>query len=29
MDAKSLPAVAMPARRIFVPDDRAGGPAFR
>ncbi|MCA2992364.1 cytochrome c [Gemmatimonas sp.] len=29
MDAKSLPAVAMPARRIFVPDDRTGGPAFR
>jgi cytochrome c len=26
MDAKSLPAVVMPARNRFVPDNRTGGP---
>jgi S-disulfanyl-L-cysteine oxidoreductase SoxD len=29
MDAKSLPAVRMPGRGHFVPDDRSGGPGFR
>lgn len=29
MDARSLPAVRMPARRYFVADDRTGGHAFR
>lgn len=29
MDARSLPAVRMPARDIFVADDRQDGPAFR
>jgi cytochrome c len=29
LDAKSLPAIVMPARTIFVPDDRTGGPTFR
>ena len=29
MDAKTLPAVRMPARDRFVADDRAGGAAFR
>lgn len=29
MDARSLPAVRMPARDRFVPDDRTGGPGFR
>ncbi|MBC7896889.1 MAG: cytochrome c [Cytophagaceae bacterium] len=29
MDATSLPAVVMPARDRFVPDDRAGGKGFR
>jgi cytochrome c len=29
MDARSLPAVALPARRHFVPDDRRGGGTFR
>ena len=29
MDAKSLPAVAMPGRDHFVPDDRTGGPGFK
>ncbi len=29
MDAKSLPAVVMPARDRFVPDDRSGGPVVR
>lgn len=29
MDAKSLPAVRMPARAHFVPDNRAGGKVFR
>lgn len=29
MDAASLPAVTMPARDRFVPDDRTGGPAVR
>lgn len=29
IDATSLPRVRMPARDRFVPDDRAGGPAFR
>jgi cytochrome c len=26
MDARSLPAVAMPAKRLFIPDNRQGGP---
>lgn len=29
IDAKALPAVRMPARDRFVPDDRTGGPTFR
>lgn len=29
MDARTLPAVRMPARDRFVPDDRTGGPGFR
>lgn len=29
MDATTLPAVAMPARDRFVPDDRTGGPTVR
>jgi S-disulfanyl-L-cysteine oxidoreductase SoxD len=29
MDARSLPAVEMPARGIFIPDDRPGGRVFR
>ena len=29
MDATSLPAVKMPGRDHFVPDDRAGGPGFK
>jgi cytochrome c len=29
MDARSLPAVKMPGRDHFVPDDRAGGPGFK
>ena len=29
MDARSLPAVRMPARQYFVADDRTGGPTFR
>ena len=29
IDARTLPAVRMPARDRFVPDDRRGGPAFR
>lgn len=29
MDARTLPAVVMPARDRFVPDDRAGGPDVR
>ena len=29
IDAKSLPAVVMPARRYFVRDNRTGGPTFR
>jgi len=29
MSARTLPAVAMPARHLFVPDNRSGGPAFR
>ena len=29
MNAQTLPAVVMPARDRFVPDDRAGGPAVR
>ena len=29
MDAATLPAVAMPARDRFVPDDRTGGPVVR
>ena len=29
MDARTLPRVAMPARRHFVPDDRKGGSEFR
>jgi cytochrome c len=29
MDARTLPRVAMPARRHFVPDDRKGGPELR
>lgn len=29
MDAKTLPAVRMPARDRFVRDDRTGGPTFR
>ena len=29
MDAKSLPAVQMPARKFFVKDNRAGGAGFR
>jgi cytochrome c len=26
MDARSLPKVNMPAKRLFIPDDRSGGP---
>ena len=29
MDAETLPAVLMPARDQFVPDDRRGGPEVR
>lgn len=29
IDATSLPAVQMPARRFFVPDNRSGGAGFR
>lgn len=29
LDARSLPAVRMPARDRFVPDNRTGGPTFR
>jgi len=29
LDAGSLPAVVMPARHRFVPDDRRGGPEVR
>lgn len=29
MDARTLPAVSMPARDRFVPDDRVGGPTVR
>jgi len=29
MDSVTLPAVKMPARDKFVPDDRKGGPAFK
>lgn len=29
MDATSLPAVVMPGRDHFVPDDRTGGPGFK
>lgn len=29
IDARTLPAVRMPARKRFVPDDRRGGPRFR
>lgn len=29
VDARTLPAVRMPARGRFVPDDRTGGPIFR
>lgn len=29
MNAKTLPAVEMPARDIFVPDDRTGGPEVK
>jgi cytochrome c len=29
MDARTLPAVELPARRRFVPDDRRGGPEIR
>ena len=29
MNAESLPAVEMPARARFVPDDRRGGPEVR
>jgi cytochrome c len=29
VDAKSLPRVDMPARHLFVPDDRRGGPEVR
>jgi hypothetical protein len=29
MSARTLPAVAMPARHLFVPDNRSGGSAFR
>jgi cytochrome c len=29
IDARTLPRVRMPARERFVPDDRAGGAAFR
>ena len=29
MNAETLPAVAMPARNRFVPDDRVGGPEVR
>ncbi|HEX5817943.1 MAG TPA: c-type cytochrome [Gemmatimonadales bacterium] len=29
MDATSLPAVVMPGRDHFVPDDRSGGPGFK
>ena len=29
MNATTLPAVRMPARRYFVNDDRSGGPGFR
>ena len=29
MNAETLPAVVMPARDLFVPDDRRGGPEVR
>ena len=29
IDATSLPAVRMPGRDRFVPDDRTGGPGFK
>jgi S-disulfanyl-L-cysteine oxidoreductase SoxD len=29
MDARRLPAVVMPAKKFFVPDDRRGGPEIR
>ena len=29
MDAEALPAVVMPARDRFIPDDRTGGPVIR
>ncbi|MEI6949973.1 cytochrome c [Paraflavisolibacter sp. H34] len=29
LDARTLPLVAMPARKLFVPDDRKGGPEIR
>ena len=29
MNAETLPAVVMPARDRFVPDDRVGGPEVR
>ena len=29
MNAKTLPLVMMPARDLFVPDDRRGGPETR
>lgn len=29
LDAKNLPTVVMPAQKLFVPDDRTGGPTIR
>ena len=29
IDAKSLPVIVMPAKKIFIPDDRHGGPEIR
>ncbi len=29
MDARSLPKVVMPAKRLFIPDDRTSGPEIR
>jgi cytochrome c len=29
LDAKSLPGITMPAQKLFIPDDRTGGPVIR
>jgi len=29
IDAKSLPKVVMPAQKLFIPDDRKGGPEVK